>query len=127
MSENKIEFWEIWYSKAAAAGLYFARCRIDPQEVVLVHAPPEVMTVFVRSGNGALKAQGKDLKATGDSPMARLTCRGGEVLREDIWPEAQDNERVVLLPGGEAGVLKSWWNAGDQSEWRWTVEFYNQK
>jgi hypothetical protein len=33
---------------------------------------------------------------------------------------------VVLLPGGEAGILKSWWNADDRKEWRWDVEFYNQ-
>ena len=38
----------------------------------------------------------------------------------------QDIGRVVILPGGEAGILKSWWNADDRREWRWQVEFYNQ-
>ena len=33
----------------------------------------------------------------------------------------------VLLPGGEVGVLLSWRNAADESEWRWQVEFYNQR
>jgi hypothetical protein len=31
----------------------------------------------------------------------------------------------VILPGGEAGILKSWWHADDHSEWRWQIEFYN--
>jgi hypothetical protein len=30
-----------------------------------------------------------------------------------------------MLPGGEVGILKSWWNAPDHKEWRWQVEFYN--
>jgi len=32
----------------------------------------------------------------------------------------------VILPGGEAGILKAWWNADDRKEWRWQIEFYNQ-
>jgi hypothetical protein len=45
---------------------------------------------------------------------------------EDGWPAPTDIGRVVLLPGGEAGILKSWWSADDRKEWRWQVEFYNQ-
>jgi hypothetical protein len=33
----------------------------------------------------------------------------------------------VVLPGGEVGILLAWWNAEDGSEWRWQVEFYNQR
>jgi hypothetical protein len=33
----------------------------------------------------------------------------------------------VLLPGGEVGILKQWWNAEDESAWRWQVEFSNHK
>lgn len=33
-----IEIWDLWYSKAGATGLSFARSRIDAVEIVLVHA-----------------------------------------------------------------------------------------
>jgi hypothetical protein len=31
----------------------------------------------------------------------------------------------VLLPGGEVGILMSWWNADDRKEWRWQIELSN--
>jgi len=34
---------------------------------------------------------------------------------------------AIILPGGEVGILRSWWNAADGSEWRWQVEFYNHR
>jgi hypothetical protein len=40
-------------------------------------------------------------------------------------PSPGDIGSVVILPGGEAGILKSWWNADDETEWRWQLEFYN--
>lgn len=127
MTDKAVETWDLWYPKAGATGISFARSQVDPVEVVLVHAAPETLTVTVRGGDGTIKAQGQDLPATADTPMARLRCAGGRVEREDIWPGEEDQGRVVLLPGGEAGVLLSWWNAEDHSEWRWQVEFYNNK
>lgn len=127
MSENKMEIWELWYPKAAAAGMPFSRSMIDPQEIVLVHSAPDTLTVTVHAEDGSLIAEGKDLTATGESPMARLRCAGGKIEREDVWPTAEDFGRIVLLPGGEAGILLEWWNAADKSEWRWKVEFYNKK
>ena len=29
----------------------------------------------------------------------------------------------VILPGGEVGILKAWWNDDIGQEWRWSVEF----
>ena len=127
MSQNNLETWELWYPKASAAGLSFSRSEIDAQDVVLVHAAPDALSVFVRDADGVQRAKGEDLSATLDSPMARLRCVGGKIEREDVWPTAEDIGRVVLLPGGEAGVLQEWWNAPDRSEWRWKVEFYNKK
>lgn len=127
MSKKPLETWELWYPKAAAAGLSFSRSEIDPQDIVLVHAAPESLTVIVRGAEGALKAEGEELPATLDSPMARLRCVGGKIEREDVWPTEEDIGRIVLLPGGEAGVLLEWWNAPDHSEWRWKIEFYNKK
>jgi hypothetical protein len=51
--------------------------------------------------------------------------KGDRVERENVWPDASDKGRPVILPGGEVGVLLSWWNAADGSEWRWQVEFSN--
>ena len=122
-----MEIWELWYPKAAAAGLSFGRSKIDGAERLLVHAAPPVLSVVVRDQQGKLLAEGVDLEANGDTPMARLIRQGGRILREDIWPGEDDIERIVLLPGGEAGILTYWWNAEDHSEWRWRVEFYNQR
>ena len=128
MPEGKrIEYWNLYYPKAAAAGMMFARSAIDPADVLLVHAPPEFLTVEIYNQDGELLAKSKDLKMTADSPMLRLTRRDNQIERQDIWPTKEDVGRVVILPGGEAGILKEWWNAEDKSEWRWEVEFYNHK
>jgi hypothetical protein len=34
---------------------------------------------------------------------------------------------VVVLAGGEAGMLLSWWNSAAGDEWRWSVEFYHRR
>jgi hypothetical protein len=122
------QVWELWYPEAGATGLLVARCSIAPTTVLWVHAAPPVLAVSVREGasvvartapDAPLVRQGKRL------PMTRLEIREGRIEREDRWPRASDTEAVVVLPGGEAGVLKAWWNAADESEWRWQVEFYN--
>jgi hypothetical protein len=127
MPEEKMERWDLWYPKAAAAGISFSRSRIRQEDVVLVHAAPEHLTVEVYDEQGQQVAHGKDLHMTAETPMARLVREAGEVRREDIWPTEEDLGRLVLLPGGEAGTLMEWWHAGDHSEWRWSVEFYNRK
>lgn len=124
-----LETWEIWYPNAAATGLPFARCRIDPADAVLVHAAPDTLRVEVRDDAGARLAFADQIRRAGAYyPMTRLrrTADGG-IVREDEWPEAGDIGRTVLLPGGEAGIIKDWWHAEDGSEWRWHVEFYNRR
>ena len=127
MAEQTAQEWDLWYPKAAATGIPFARGRIAGAEILLVHAAPPVLTVTVRDGAGHVLAVGKDLEATADTPIARLTRRGGEVAREDIWPSEDDLGRLVLLPGGEVGRLTQWWHAEDHSEWRWQIELYNHR
>jgi hypothetical protein len=116
--------WTLWYPKAASTGLLFARARVDATDEVLVHAAPEVLTVEVESDARDL-AFGQDLQRTLDSPMTRLRRVGGDILREDVWPTDADIGRTVILPGGEAAILKAWWNAEDRKEWRWQIELYN--
>jgi hypothetical protein len=81
----------------------------------------------VRDDGGARLAFGDQLARTAERPIARLHRQGDRVTREDIWPDESDVGRPVILPGGEVGVLVSWWNAPDGSEWRWQVEFYNHR
>lgn len=122
-----LEIWDLWYPNAASQGLPFARGRLDSADTLLVHAAPDALRVEVRDDQGNLIAMGDQLKRTAERPMARLTKQGSKVLREDLWPEEQDIGRPVILPGGEVGVLKSWWNAPGVQEWRWQVEFYNHR
>jgi hypothetical protein len=47
------------------------------------------------------------------------------ILLEDGRPIHDDLGRLVILHGGEAGILKSWWYANDHSEWLGQIEFSN--
>lgn len=94
---------------------------------MILHSGGDVIAVEVYDDARKLNARGRSLERTLDSPMCRLRIVRDAVTREDIWPADADIGATVLLPGGEAGVLKSWWNAEDHSEWRWQVEFYNSR
>jgi hypothetical protein len=127
MSETTMQMWDLWIPDVAAVGVSFARGRLDATETLLVHAAPEKLTVEVLDDQGMLVARGQDLPRTLSSPIARLLRQGASVTREDCWPTDADLGTPVILPGGEVGILKSWWNADDHSEWRWTIELYNHR
>ena len=123
-----MEIWDLWYPNAAAQGLSFCRARIEHAEGVFVHAAPEVLRVEVHADDGSVLASGDQLAREGAQlPMTRLRRTGARITREDAWPNQDAIGATVLLPGGEAGVLTSWWHAADGSEWRWSVEFYNRR
>ena len=123
-----LQTWEIYYPEGAATGMELARSRIDPAPVVWVHAVPPVIAVTVRDGDDRVVARGERLERRGPSfPMTRLERHGDTVTREDRWPTDADLGAVIILPGGEAGIMRSWWNAADGSEWRWECEFYNHR
>lgn len=124
---SDVHYWELREPDAAAAGLPFARARIDPAGQLMVHAAPAMLEVEIRSADGTRLALGENLRRTGNFPMARLTVRDGAVEREDLWPGEADLGRPVILPGGEAGILTAWHQADDGSEWRWSVEFFNRR
>jgi len=124
-----IEVWELWFPAAGATGLPFGRSRVsrnDAGDRLLVHAAPPKLHVMVRDPSGKVLAMGERLERHQPGPMSFLHRRGSTITLEDGWPTDKDIGRVVLLPGGEAGILKSWWNADDRKEWRWQLEFYNQ-
>ena len=107
-------------------GLEFARGVLAETDCLLAHSLPERVTVVVTDDNDAVVAKGEDLAHDASRPMARLWRRGDRVERENVWPDETDLGRPVILPGGEIGILRSWWNADDGSAWRWQVEFSNQ-
>jgi hypothetical protein len=55
--------------------------------------------------------------------MARLCRQGDVILREDAWPTAGDLGRPMILAGGEVEILRQWWNAPDESEWCWSMNY----
>ena len=128
MANDENQTWELWYPAAAATGLQFARGRIDPTDVLWVHAAPDRLAVTVRAGDERILGRGEPLEREGHYlPMTRLTLEGDKVRREDRWPTQADLGALVILPGGEVGVLTAWWNAEDGSAWRWSVEFSNRR
>jgi hypothetical protein len=120
------EYWTIWYPQAASTGLLVGRGLLDATERLLVHAAPPLLTAEVSGEDGRRLALGRDLKRTEESPICLLRREGERIVREDLWPGEAHYRLPVLLPGGEVGILISWWNADDRSAWRWQVEFFNQ-
>ncbi len=127
MVDTHAQIWDLWTPEIAAQGLSFARGRLDATDVLLVHAAGAALNVEVRDDAGALVARGVNLPRTADTPMARLTRTGGAITREDVWPTEADHGRPVIVAGGEVGLLQAWWNAPDESEWRWSLALYNHR
>ncbi len=117
--------WEVRSPDGGMLGMEVARSVMQPAERVLGHAFPQKVDIEIRDSEGNLVAKGEGLESHEPIPMARFVVRGGTVQREQTWPDNSDYGSPVILPGGEVGILKKWWNAEDGSEWRWEVEFYN--
>jgi hypothetical protein len=118
--------WEMRNPDGGALGLEFARGSSSPTTEILVHAAPSRLNVEVRSWEGELLATGRNLTHEEVAPMSKLTISGRKVRRENLWPGDEDVGRPVILPGGEVGILKAWWNDDVGQEWRWSVEFSNR-
>jgi hypothetical protein len=126
---DPLEIWDLWFPGPGATGLPFSRCKVnanDVRERILVHAAPQRLQVRVFDAAGNLVASGDGLERHQPGPMSFLNRQGSTITLEDGWPTQSDVGHVVMLPGGEAGILKSWWHADDRKEWRWQMEFYNQ-
>jgi hypothetical protein len=120
--------WDLWFPSAGATGVSFARALVGedpPTDRVLVHAAPPRLDVTVRDDDGNVVAEGLGLDRGAPGPITFLIRDGREIRLEDGWPSDRDLGRLVILPGGEAGVLKAWWHAEDHSAWRWQVELSN--
>jgi hypothetical protein len=123
-----LEQWDLWFPSAGATGVSFARSRVEADAAgdrLLVHAAPPELEVTVRGEDGRVLAEGRSLKRGAPGPMSYLVRQGDRIGLEDGWPTQADLGRLVILPGGEAGILQGWWHAGDHSEWRWQIELSN--
>ena len=118
--------WQIRSPEGGAKGLEFALAEMDAgYATVLVHAAPSRMQVVVTSGDRVV-ARADDLSDDARStPMSRVWIAEGTLSRENVWPSEVDVGLPVILPGGEVGILLSWWNADDESEWSWRLELHN--
>jgi hypothetical protein len=125
MAETYI--WDLRNPDGGSMGLEFARGRSAPTDIMLAHALSERVDVEVRDEAGTLVARGANLHDERSTPMSRLTVADGGVRRENVWPGEEDIGRPVILPGGEVGILQSWWNAQDGGEWRWVIELHNRR
>jgi hypothetical protein len=124
------EVWDLWYPGAGATGISFARAVVAGERAkdpVLVHAAPPRLDVTVRAVDGRVLAAARELRRGEPGPMSYLVREGAEIRLEDGWPSPSDLGRLVILPGGEVGVLTAWWHAEDHSEWTWSVEFHNTR
>jgi hypothetical protein len=79
----------------------------------------------VRDQDGNVITQDRGLERGQPGPMSYVVRHDDIISLEDGWPTQDDLGRLVILPGGEAGILKAWWHANDLSEWRWQIELYN--
>jgi len=122
-AEGAFHIWALRGADGGSAGLEFARSKIAVTDSVLVHAAPSVLDVEVFANGERLVAIGKQLRATEDTPMTRLSIDGVRVLREAMWPGTDDHGAIVLLPGGEAGQLQAWTTDQARRRWVWSVEF----
>lgn len=117
--------WELRNPDGGSQGLEFAKARMGSHRVVLVHAAPSRLNVVVRTPGEHLLAIGTDLHDRPETPISRLTLDDLRIVRENVWPGETDLGLPVILPGGEVGILTSWWNAEDHSAWRWAIELSN--
>ena len=123
------EIWDLWFPNAGATGVSFARARVDGDvagDRVLIHAAPPAVTVEVRDDDGRRIARGEDLRRGAPGPITFLMREDDRIRLEDGWPTDDDLGRLVILPGGEAGILRAWEHAADRRSWRWQVEFSNR-
>jgi hypothetical protein len=122
----RVVMWEVRNPDGGSTGLELARARMEEHRNVLGHALPERIDVDVTDEEGTVIARARGLEHDAATPMSRLDLdEEGGIVRANVWTDASDMGKPVILPGGEVGILREWWNADDHSAWRWTIELSN--
>src|SRR5260370_1168588 len=101
LPESETMVWDLWYPEAGATGVPFARGRLNPTEVLWVHAAPPTLEVTVRAGNGQVIARGESLTRSGKrddlaiaSTDRHLQRWGGSMYPEHLgWVEPSTGKR----------------------------------
>jgi hypothetical protein len=120
--------WTIRSRDGGMNGLEFSRCTTAGGFTrVLIHAAPAKATIEVMTDDGQVVARGDVDREGRYSPMTLLELDDGDVRRTEVWPTQEHLGLIVLLAGGEGGVLTAWQHAEDHSWWRWSLEFSNHK
>jgi hypothetical protein len=120
--------WSIRTRDGAMNGLEFSRCTTAGGFTrALIHAAPARAAIEVTTEDGQVVARGDADRHAEYSPMTLVELGDGEIRRTEIWPEEEHLGLMVLLAGGEAGILKAWQHAEDHSWWQWSLEFSNHK
>lgn len=117
--------WELCNPDGNMLGMEVGCAIMEADDTVLGHALPEREDIEFRDQAGNSVARDREFKADQGTTIAQLSIRDETMQREQVWPGQSDLKRPVI-PGGEVvGILKTWWNAADGSEWRWQAEFHN--
>jgi hypothetical protein len=82
-AQSELQIRDLWYPQAAATGLPFARGRLNSTNVLLVHAPPSMLTVEVRSEDGRRLAYAQDMPQAADA-------------RSRVWPCGENRSRAKI-------------------------------
>src|SRR5256885_16381090 len=107
LPESETVLWDLWYPEAGATGVPIARGRLNPTDVLWIHAAPPTLEVTVRTAGGQVVAKGESLIRSGPRfPMTRLWLDGVQVRRGDHPATAAGLRDPLTSPRGEVRALR---------------------
>src|SRR2546429_9970868 len=72
LPESETVLWELWYPEAGATGVSIARGRLNPTDVLWIHAAPTTLEVAVRTAGGrVVAAGGRPIRPAPRFPLTR--------------------------------------------------------
>lgn len=113
--------WAVETSKDGDRWRFYGKAWARAGEPILLHAAPAYLR-FKLAGGGEWS---EPLVSSADSPMTLLRLEEG--AREDLWPSRKHLGLPVVLPGGEAGRLVSFWRSPKGDRWTYTLEFRGER
>ena len=107
LPESETVLWDLWYPEAGATGVPIARGRLNPTDVLWIHAAPPTLEVTVRTEGGRVVATGKSLIRSGLAylPAANGPLRAAKTCLYTMTPDR--NFLIDRLPGAPNIVVAS--------------------